>query len=101
MMGKLDRIFISVVIFSLALAAGVISQAGQRIEMDQMETVQVIDKTGDLNKLKLVEARFADSRLAGSGSKTEKNLYPTTLWLLGSALLAMVGYKRMRNTSEE
>jgi len=31
---------------------------------------------------------------------TEDSRFPTGLWLLGSALIAMVGYKRMRSPDE-
>jgi hypothetical protein len=31
---------------------------------------------------------------------TEDSRFPTGLWLLGSALIAMVGYKRMRSPNE-
>ncbi len=96
MMGKLDRILISVVIFTLALAAGVIGQAGQTTVGDE---IVIVDKTEKMADIKLVEARF--NNVAKTSAPAEKNLYPTTLWLLGSALLAMVGYKRMRNTFVE
>lgn len=33
-------------------------------------------------------------------SYTEDGRFPTGLWLLGSALIAMVGYKRMRNSND-
>jgi len=92
-MGKLDRIFISVIIFSLAITAGVISQAGQSAD----QTVAVMDQAANVANVELVEARYREA--AAPASKAERNFYPTTLWLLGSALLAMVGYKRMRNTS--
>ena len=35
-----------------------------------------------------------------SASYTEDSRFPTGLWLLGSALIAMVGYKRMRNSND-
>ena len=98
-MGKLDRIFISVIIFSLAITAGVISQAGQSPD----QTVAVMDQAANVANVELVEASYREAaspqQAAVPASKAERNLYPTTLWLLGSALLAMVGYKRMRNTS--
>ncbi len=98
-MGKLDRIFISVIIFSLAITAGVISQADQSSD----HGVAVQSQVTVVTEVELVEANYRELGLSPeatvSGSKAERNLYPTTLWLLGSALLAMVGYKRMRNTS--
>ncbi len=87
---KLDRLFISVIIFSLAITAGAISQAGQTTETAVAQQV----RTTNIASVELVEARFTEV-----DDKPAKNLYPTTLWLLGSALLAMVGYKRMRNTT--
>ncbi len=89
-MGRLDRFFLVVIIFSLAITAGAISQAGQSSEQAAAQQV----RTAHLATVELVEARFTEPE-----SRREKNLYPTTLWLLGSALLAMVGYKRMRNTT--
>ena len=97
-MGRVDRVFISVIIFSLAITAGVITQADQSVGrgVATLEQAAVAD-------VKLIDARYLEPLAAPdavvSATKAEKNLYPTTLWLLGSALLAMVGYKRMRNTS--
>jgi len=100
-MGKIDRIFISVIIFSLAITAGVISQAGQSID----STAASVARSNDIADVELVEARYREvdsaSEAKTTTSKPQKNLYPTTLWVLGSALLAMVGYKRMRNTSSD
>ena len=89
-MSKLDRLFISVIIFSLAITAGVVSQAGQ-----QGAPAAAQDSAENVAKVELVEARFHND---SKTEKAEKNLYPTTIWILGSAVLAMVGYKRMRNT---
>lgn len=90
-MGRLDRLFISVIIFSLAITAGVVSQAGQQNDAATAQT-----RTANIAAVELVEARFHG---APKAKKAEKNLYPTTVWILGSAVLAMVGYKRMRNTA--
>ncbi|RUM93751.1 MAG: hypothetical protein DSZ28_06825 [Thiothrix sp.] len=35
-----------------------------------------------------------------NASYTKDGRFPTGLWLLGSALIAMVGYKRMRNPND-
>ncbi len=89
-MGRLDRLFISAIIFSLAITAGVVSQAGQQSDTATAQT------RASIAAVELVEARFHGDPQA---QKAEKNLYPTTVWILGSAVLAMVGYKRMRNTA--
>lgn len=96
-MGKIDRVFISIIVFSLAISAGMFTQANESVGPKHHAQVQ---STTDVP---LVEARYLPNSPGARGhssghSKTEKNLYPTSLWLLGSALLAMVGYKRMRNT---
>ena len=89
-MNRLDRLFISAIIFSLAITAGVVSHAGEQGAPAVAQT-----PVENVTRVELVEARFHnDSKM----EKAEKNLYPTTIWILGSAVLAMVGYKRMRNT---
>ena len=46
-----------------------------------------------------IPAVFKRSSLSHA-SYTEDGRFPTGLWLLGSALIAMVGYKRMRNSND-
>jgi hypothetical protein len=49
-----------------------------------------------------VPAVFKESdSLRARSSNAKDARFPTGLWLLGSALLAMVGYKRMRNPHQE
>lgn len=104
-MGKIDRVFISIIVFSLAISAGMLIQANELVSQEQQAKAQIQTQvSGQSNKdVPLVEARYlaenTDARGHSNGqSKSDRNLYPTTLWLLGSALLAMIGYKRMRNT---
>lgn len=61
----------------------------------------VAQQQDQIENVALVEARYTDNDPASVRENVGASLsLPTGLWIMGSALLAMAGYKRMRNKAD-
>ncbi|MGV6817479.1 MAG: hypothetical protein ACWA44_09475 [Thiotrichales bacterium] len=82
---------ILIVLLGSSFAAYAGNQQEVAVKQDQVESIA------------LVEARYASDNIQGSGARESVGSslsLPTGLWIMGSLLLAMAGYKRMRNKTD-
>lgn len=94
-MGSLRKFRVTgMVILIVLLGSSFAAHAGNQQE--------VAAKQDQVESIALVEARYASDNLAnGARESVGSSLsLPTGLWIMGSLLLAMAGYKRMRNKTD-
>lgn len=76
---------------------------GAAAHADNQSDAAIAESKDQLENIALVEARYSEVDQEAEGSMRQNVgaslSLPTGLWIMGSALLAMVGYKRMRNNA--